>query len=77
MLGFLAVWKGIVLQTKTLKLFSKRMKGGGQAPPFILFGSPHSPDKSSSAAWLNRTRSRVILAEVTELSTRRTEVESA
>ena len=34
MLGFFAVCKGIVLQTKTLKLFSKRMKGGACPPPF-------------------------------------------
>ena len=62
---------------KNIKTFFKEDERGRLSAPFLLFGSPHSPDKSSSAAWLNRTRSRVILAEVTELSTRRTEVESA
>ena len=62
---------------KILKPFLKEDERGRLSAPFLLFGSPHSPDKSSSAAWLNRTRSRAILAEATELSTRRTEVESA
>ena len=37
----------------------------------------NSPDRSSDAAWLNRTRRQAICSEATELSTRRTEVESA
>ena len=60
-----------------LKTFIQREERGRLSAPFLLFGTPHSPDRGSSAAWLNRTRSQAILAEETKLSTRRTEVESA
>ena len=45
---------------KNIKTFFKEDEGGRLSAPFLLFGSPHSPDKSSSAAVAEKHFYRII-----------------